>query len=346
MVTKKRRVGFTLVELLVVIAIIGILIGLLLPAVQAAREAARRSQCSNNLKQIGLGLQNYHDIAKAFPPGAMGKDNWTWGISWMLRIMPYSEQTAGYSLSTFSGNHPGWTYAGAPDGGGVDTGYINGRAWDKVRIGFLLCPSSPMEPMLDPGGGYSHTRPQYIGISGATDGDGFLNSPNRQHLCCDCCQDNDFTGLISSGGMLGPNAFQSFATMSDGSSNTLMVSECSNFIWNYALTAKNVQVNTVHGFLMGTPWPPPYTVEATATWGAYARVFNCTTVRYPPNSVGLSMAGIGANDGQNNGIYSAHPGGVQGALGDGSVRFINDNVNMYTLRLLCTRDDGRPFQLQ
>ena len=94
----KLREGFTLVELLVVIAIIGILVGLLLPAVQAAREAARRMQCSNNLKQQGLAIQNHHDGLKHFPPG--GYNPWGAVGSWATHILPFMDQG---TLATYSG---------------------------------------------------------------------------------------------------------------------------------------------------------------------------------------------------------------------------------------------------
>lgn len=331
----RGKPGFTLVELLVVIAIIGILIALLLPAVQAAREAARRSQCSNNLKQLGLGLHNYHDSYKTFPTGAIGTSNWSWGLSWIPRIMPYCEQTAGYQKMSWIGDHPGWTY----NGGAGFTGPINGAAWQNVKIPVLICPSCPMDPMVDAGSGYVIVRTQYTGISGATDGNNFVNKPGRQRQCCDCCNAVIANGLISSGGIFPPVEFIDFAKITDGTSNTMCVSECSNFIWNDTFTSKNQQVNTVHGFLMGTP-SLQRVQDGTAN---YWRLFNSTTIRYAPNSVGTATPGVGANDGQNNGIYSAHPGGAQAAIADGTVRFLSETVDMYTLRLFATRDDGQPM---
>ena len=115
MIRRYWRVGFTLVELLVVIAIIGVLVALLLPAVQAAREAARRTQCTNNLKQLGLALHNHHDVQKAFPPHCT---NWRWNS--MIRLLPYMEQTQTYDVAMtwapspwFAGSNPsgdcGWS---------------------------------------------------------------------------------------------------------------------------------------------------------------------------------------------------------------------------------------------
>jgi len=138
---KRFRQGFTLIELLVVIAIIAVLIALLLPAVQAAREAARRAQCVNNLKQIGLGLHNYHSTTNSFPQGASknpkngpGDSDLIWS-SWSSHalLLPYIEQQALYSAANFS-----WGIN--PFG---DPCYIINSTVSNTIISGFLCPSDP-----------------------------------------------------------------------------------------------------------------------------------------------------------------------------------------------------------
>jgi len=139
--------------------------------------------------------------------------------------------------------------------------------------------------------------------------------------------------------------------VTDGTSNTIAIGECSNFVYNFDYTTKDQQINSVHGFLMGTPWPITIVQAVRDHWGGNPnaglapRLFNSTTIRYSPNSVGVSWPGVGANDGQNNGIYSPHSAGVMIGLVDGSVRMITDTIDMYALRCMATRDDGRTFVL-
>ena len=158
-----RRRGFTLIELLVSIAIIAVLIALLLPAVQQAREAARRTQCKNNLKQIGLAMHNYHDTHNGFPNGNIASSARGWGMSWYMRILPYVDQAPVYNKLNFSGTQPGWSCCG-------DTvGQANGDVIRGIRFAFTVCPSSSLQDMGDSGGGPTE-HPQYYGIMGAVDG--------------------------------------------------------------------------------------------------------------------------------------------------------------------------------
>ena len=143
MFVTSRRSAFTLVELLVVIAIIGVLVALLLPAVQAAREAARRSSCTNNMKQLGIALHNFHDTFNRFPPGG-ARDQQPfgthatgggWGSSWKVYILPYIEQNAIYDKWLFDGANSGYTHAS-------NMVYTN-----RLKIATYRCPSSPV-PVL------------------------------------------------------------------------------------------------------------------------------------------------------------------------------------------------------
>lgn len=348
--SSQARRGFTLVELLVVIAIIGILVALLLPAVQAAREAARRMSCGNNLKQLGLSLHNYHDTYKSFPPGGTsvgGPGLGQWGFSWFVFVLPFVEQQNMADQVYVGGNHPGWAHSGQTGGS------INGQRFNNVEVPVFFCPSSPLEHMGNVGS-YIHMRPHYVGISGAADGrvvasavtstsfpdDGFRNNPAaRNAVYTGCCGSVTPDGRRANGGVLigvGPWADKSgrgmnpikFSEMTDGTANTMAISESGDWFLNQPGDQKE-RVNSHHGWMMGNP-------------SAGDRKFNLTTVAYPPNTTDNTMPGTGNNDGPNNGIYSAHPGGVQAAGCDGAVKFVSETINLLTLKRLCSRDDGQP----
>ncbi len=330
----KSRRGFTLIELLVVIAIIAILIALLLPAVQQAREAARRTQCKNNLKQIGLALHNYHDVFNSFPIGNR-TSTWEggWGGSFWMALLPYIDQAPLYNQMTFNGQSYGYT--------GQGTGNtVNGPLVRGMRMNFILCPSSPLEPMGDTGGGIITTKSQYVGISGAVDDDltvnpnGFINSTSSPQFnsnnCCSCTPQ----GIHARGGVLLVVKTINFKDMADGSSNIIAIGEQSDFAKN--ALGQDVQINCQHGWMMGT-------ASNDITYSE--RHFNLTSVRYQPNAVkqigGTSLQGVCNNDGANNGLFSPHEGGVQVLLCDGSSRFVGENIDLSTLKRVCTRNDGQ-----
>jgi prepilin-type N-terminal cleavage/methylation domain-containing protein/prepilin-type processing-associated H-X9-DG protein len=340
---KTTRAGFTLIELLVVIAIIAILIGLLLPAVQKVREAAARSQCQNNLKQIGLAVHAYHDAKKRLPPSGtadfppFGTGNAGWGSSWLVFILPYVEQTALYSRFTFTGTS-GW-------GNNVNYTTANG-----AKISIYRCPSSTLpdwsfsNPMtLSPG----IMRPTYVGLSGAVNGaiPGYtetrLNTPGGAAGCCS-------GGIIAGSGILVPgnSTTLQLSSITDGTSNTMMASEQSDML--FTVNGGKVDWHSGRfGFLLG--WRTATTPPAVGN-GGDQRTFQTTTVRYLinqkagwPNSPGnCATTGVCDNTGSNIPLNSTHEGGVNALLGDGSVRFVSDSLPLAVLGRLATRDDGQP----
>ncbi|HBJ37607.1 MAG TPA: prepilin-type cleavage/methylation domain-containing protein [Planctomycetaceae bacterium] len=323
---KKRKFssagGFTLVELLVVIAIIGVMVGLLLPAVQAAREAARRMSCSNNLKQIGLALHNYHDTFQMLPAGAAGQSNGGWGVSFFVGILPYVEQQAYYDNINFSVASRGYT------------GNCSNPLLANKQMAWLRCPSDPRDMLGVSTCGNNSTLPSYKGISGSapvagtTVGLGGYNEPNVTNN--GCCAGTPGSGINSRGGVLFANKWLRFAEITDGLSNTAAVGEHSNFVLNAA--GAKVTVSDHHGWMMGAG-------NQSLVYGD--RVFNCTTVTFRPGTRTQGLPGITANYGANAPLLSAHPGGSLLALADGSVVFLSESVDLLTLAYLVTRNDGQ-----
>ena len=332
---RSRKSGFTLVELLVVIAIIGILVALLLPAVQAAREAARRMSCSNNIKNIGLGLHNYHDTYKEFPPGVTrsGFGGGGWGFSWWVRVLPFIEQGPGHDQIRYDGVHRGWSWSGDP------AGFHNAGIFHNNSVDLMVCPSAPFEAIADAGSGRRINRVHYVGIAGALSGNGFVNSPGEQRACCNCCGGNNTNGAVSGSGTMVLGEGIKMAKMTDGTSNTIFIGEQGDFGYDPANSAIKSWLNGTHGFFMGTSSGG----RVRDGTGKLERQFNLTTINYPPNGQNITLPGVGTNNyGPNMGIFSAHPGGCMVGVGDGSTRFLGETINMYTLRLIATRNDGQP----
>ncbi|MBD3673998.1 MAG: DUF1559 domain-containing protein [Planctomycetaceae bacterium] len=350
--THRRQRGFTLIELLVVIAIIAVLVALLLPAVQQAREAARRSACKNNLKQIGLALHNYHDNYNGFPIGVTA--SWTnpgrgggWGTTWWARILPYIDQAPLYNQLSFEGTHHGWVHTASPEGA------ANGDAARGSVIPVMICPSSPLDKLISAGNRGPITSPHYVGVGGAANGDGFTNGANHPQGNRTGCCGSSTGGRIAFGGMLVPSSAYGIEKITDGSTNHIMVGEASHFALD--VNDSPVSIQGAHGWLMGTSHHWGF---GTGRANYNTRMFNLTFINYPINYVRnwksqpqrlpndqsniLNGNGVGSNFGANNGIYSPHTGGAQVVLGDGSVRFISENIDMQTFRRLCTRDDGQP----
>jgi hypothetical protein len=311
-----------------VIAIIGVLVALLLPAVQSAREAARRMQCSNNLKQMGLALHNYHGANGTFPCGSlMGRPNtWSWGPAWGIAIMPYAEQTNLFDQIDFKGvnssaGHVGLIYDG--------TNEYNGKLLHGILIPYMFCPSSPLQkfalrnrPVPGPKGAAS---PTYTAVAGAIDHSSTINkeSESNQHR---------HKGRRSAGGiMIGGNTFHTFGDITDGSSNTIMVAEQSDFCVKADGTKADCRSDFGHSFAMGAVDP----TNGDDRW------FNTTSVRYAINEKRWETPWVGNEYyACNRPIQSAHTGGAMVLLGDGSVQFINESIKLQTLYNLSNRNDG------
>ncbi len=301
-----HRYGFTLVELLVVIAIIGVLVALLLPAVQAARESARRTQCINNLKQLGIAAQNYHDSHQELMPGAR---SCCWG-TWQYFILPFIEQT---QLATLYN---------------MDTPYIIGSVSDynnpapsmttltQTRLPSLTCPSDVPQSLST---GIDRTFHNYLG-----------NMGNTNHLRRDIPANGGTPRIEFLGAPLPatewidinipPDKTETtrFGQITDGLSNTLLFSE--------TVQGVSGQKLDLRGFTWWG-WGAGFETSLTPNTSQPDRLqqsSSCNT-EDPSNPPCIGHT-LYANV-MRNAARSRHPGGVNAAMCDGSVQFYSDDVN-------------------
>ena len=307
---RKSR-GFTLVELLVVIAIIGILVALLLPAVQAAREAARRSQCSNNLQQLSLALQNYHDTHQIFPPAGIRPNH----LGWQVLILPFFEQQTLYDAIDSTGGF---------NAGGWATGR---RVHALNRVDTFLCPSHANEEHRRSGwsgddeGGVRTFTLHYYGISGPI---GYNDYAGADYKAEDLAE--AFGGRAQQGAFQYPHGTR-MGSFDDGTSNTLLLGEVA---WRPTISGSD-ETGTATSFYRN--WTRGIYVDARGVLTMTAR-----NIRYPLNSqIALTWNNVA--------LGSNHPGGANFALADGSVRMVHDAINMQLYLAISSRDGTEPVSL-
>jgi prepilin-type N-terminal cleavage/methylation domain-containing protein/prepilin-type processing-associated H-X9-DG protein len=319
-----RPAGFTLVELLVVIAIIGILIALLLPAVQAAREAARRTQCVNNMKQLSLGCMNHADVRRRFPASATDH-----GASYVFQILPYIEYgalQASFNMSAHVANEvnqPAWARS-------LATVRCPSQTNDEqTQISAIPATASTTNPYVDGNDWRSH----YLAVMGGKKSCTTPGAPNSHltMIAALCPSGNAVadTGGSASNGIMYPESKIRFRDITDGTSNTLLLGECS---WNAGVT---------RAWLVGSLMRPGVSFASGHKYSAYggrnvAWPINTSTTKRIDGG-GTGVPNFPVND---TSFGSLHTGGAHFAFADGSCTFVSENVNLEVLIAMASRAGG------
>lgn len=321
-----RRFGFTLIELLVVIAIIAVLVALLLPAVQQAREAARRSQCKNNLHNIGLALHNYMETNKVFPPSRIAMGQVGWGgpaqggppfflnaTGWTM-LLPYLDQSPLYNQYNFNSAASWSTVYGAYTVSQMMGSADLNAPVTRTKLQILLCPS-------DPNAFYYPSMNKYYSISGTNPGGMRTNYDFNVWYGEYYYQGYALSNLpVTSRATFAANSSSKVEDIKDGSSNTLIVTETIRNVYNGQPPAWGHGGHVQVGITLDCPWTP----------GINLFVYPGYPTTFQPGRLG-NWASAG----------SLHVGGCQALLGDGSVRFLSQNTNNQTLLNLHHMQDGQ-----
>jgi len=318
---RQNNKGFTLIELLVVIAIIAILIALLLPAVQQAREAARRTQCKNNLKQLALALHNYESSHRVFPPGGLGFP-FVWSAH--AQLLPFVDRGNLENLLNYDVPPLNAFNFGSFDA--IEVQKNDDAA--KLRIPLLVCPSDKDAVPGSAFGGISYPASAGSGLNGAGA--------------------SDDGGISNADGVIFSQSKTRFRDITDGTSNTICFGEQLLGDGQDVAPAGGDYRNRVVELSMGTQTTPvACDPDAAPAWSGQrgAKWINghlADTMYnhwYGPNA-NLPDCHNGFHNFALVSARSAHTGGVQVALTDGSCRFISENINLDIWRALATRSGG------
>jgi prepilin-type N-terminal cleavage/methylation domain-containing protein len=322
--SSRNSSGFTLVELLVVIAIIGILIALLLPAIQAARESARKSSCQNNMKQIGLSFQNFHESRKRFPPIRVVKAaaNATTGApakfdaGWMTYLLPYIEEGNIAKVYSFTANF-------------YDT--VNQPAVTNL-IPTFVCPSSPAIAREIQFSGAEVYPAGTTGFGYATDykANHLLSATSAKAVGLACGDTNTCYPALWYNNSKADGGVRSFRNIVDGTSHTTIAFE---------------QGGRPEYYINGIQQPDNKATGSTNPnwWGPWASYNHFTLQGYlADNLTAGAICAVNCNNGQ--GVFGFHPTGAYAVFCDGGVRFLPDDTSVRTLFQVATSNDGTSIE--